>query len=51
MFINVLTQVAILLILILIGVIMSKTKILSDKAVKGITDMVLYYVTPCVIIK
>ena len=51
MFINVLTQVVILLILILIGVILAKTKVLSDNGVKSMTDLVLYTVTPCVIIK
>lgn len=51
MFINVLTQVVILFILIILGVILTKVKVLSDKGVKSMTDMVLYTVTPCVIIK
>ena len=51
MFVNVLTQVVILLILILIGVILAKGKVLSESGVKSMTDMVLYTVTPCVIIK
>ena len=51
MFINVLIQVSILLILILIGVVLTKGKVLTDGGVKSMTDMVLYTVTPCVIIK
>lgn len=43
-------QVIILFILIAIGVLCAKTKILNDGAVKGMTDFVLYIVTPCVII-
>ena len=51
MFINVLTQVLILFVLIVLGAILTKTGILSEKAVKSMTDMVLILVTPCVIIK
>lgn len=51
MFINVLTQVVILFILILIGFGLAKTKVLSDKSVSGMTDLVLILVTPCVIVK
>ena len=51
MFINVLTQVIILFILIFVGVILAKTKVLNDNAVKSMTDFVLLLVTPCVIIK
>ncbi len=51
MFINVLTQVVILFVLILIGVILSKFKILNDNAVSVMTDVVLILVTPCVIVK
>ncbi len=40
-----------MLILILIGVILAKGKVLSESGVKSMTDMVLYTVTPCVIIK
>ncbi len=50
-FLNVLNQVAILLILIIIGVVLTKTNILTEKGVKSMTDMVLMLVTPCVIIK
>lgn len=51
MFINVLTQVIILFILILLGVALTKSKILTEKGVQSMTDMVLMLVTPCVIIK
>ena len=51
MFIGVLTQVIILFILILTGVVLAKGKVLTDSGVKSMTDMVLYTVTPCVIIK
>jgi predicted permease len=45
------TQVLILFILISIGVICKKAKLLNETAVKGITEVVLYCVTPCVIIR
>ena len=51
MFFSVLTQVIILLILIMLGFILTKGNILTDKGVKSMTDMVLLLVTPCVIIK
>ncbi len=51
MFINVFTQVVILFILILIGVVLTKANILTEKGVSSMTDMVLILVTPCVIIK
>ncbi|MBQ6847448.1 MAG: AEC family transporter [Clostridia bacterium] len=51
MFVNILTQVIVLLILIMLGVVLTKFKMLSDTTVKQITDMVLLFVTPCVIIK
>ena len=51
MFINVLTQVIILFILILLGVVLTKANILTEKGVSSMTDMVLMLVTPCVIIK
>ena len=50
MFINVLNQIIILFILILIGFILTKCKILNDISVKSMTDLVLIFVTPCVII-
>lgn len=51
MFIDVFTQVVILLLLILIGYILAKGGILTEKGSKSMTDMVLTIVTPCVIIK
>lgn len=51
MFSTVFSQVLVLFILILLGVIFAKTKLLKDSDVKAITDLVLYTVTPCVIIK
>ncbi|NCA79626.1 MAG: AEC family transporter [Sphingobacteriia bacterium] len=44
-------QVLILFILISIGLIATKAKMINEKAVKGMTNIVLYFVTPCVIIK
>lgn len=51
MFINVLTQVVILFVLIGVGFFLAKFKILNDKGVSGMTDLVLIVVTPCVIVK
>ncbi len=51
MFITVLTQVIILFILILLGVVLNKTKLLTATGAKNTTDIILYIVTPCVIIK
>lgn len=51
MFTGVLTQVVILFILIILGAIFTKAEILTEKCVKGVTDLVLVIVTPCVIIK
>lgn len=51
MFTNVVSQVAILLVLMLIGVLLTKFGVLTENAIKSITDLVLYTVTPCVIIK
>jgi len=50
-FLTVLTQVLILLLLISIGFVLTKFKVLNDKGIKCITDIVLLLVTPCVIIK
>lgn len=50
-FLTVGTQVLELFILIAIGFICGKTKMLSDKPVKAITDIVLYIVSPCVIVE
>ncbi len=51
MFINVLTQVLILLILIMLGFLLTKLKMLSELTVKQMTNLVLTIVTPSVIIK
>ena len=45
------TQVLELFILIALGFMCGKTKMLNDKAVKSITDIVLYIVCPCVIVQ
>lgn len=50
-FITVGTQVLELFILIALGFLCGKTKMLNDKAVKAITDIVLYIVSPCVIVQ
>ncbi len=51
MFINVLTQGLILLILMMLGFLLTKLKMLSEATVKQMTDIVLTFVIPCVIIK
>lgn len=51
MFIEVVFRVLELFILIFLGVILSKAKILNDTAVSSVTDLVLLTVAPCVIIK
>ena len=43
-------QVLILFVLILVGFICSKVKIINESGAKVIADVVLYFVTPCVII-
>lgn len=50
MFLTVLEQVVILILLVLFGVLLTKIKILNDTVVRGMTDVVLDFVTPCVII-
>ena len=50
-FITVGTQVLELFILIAVGFLCGKTKMLNDKTAKSITDIVLYIVCPCVIIE
>ena len=45
LFLNVLTQVVILLILICLGVVLTKTKVLTQKGIASMTDMILYLVT------
>ena len=51
MFVTVTVQVVVLIILIFLGFICAKTKILGDTGVKNITELVLTFVTPAVIIK
>lgn len=51
MFINVFTQVTILLILIMVGYVLTRCNILTNEGSKCMTDVVLYIATPCVIIK
>lgn len=51
MFIDVLTQVCVLFVLILLGVLLAKVKMLGENAIKQMTDFVLTIVSPCVIIK
>ncbi len=48
---SVATQVAVLFILIAIGFICGKTKLINDNVSKGLSDIVLYFATPAVIIK
>lgn len=51
MFIGVSTQVVILFILILLGALLTKKGVFTEKGISSMTDMVLLLVTPCVIIK
>ncbi len=44
-------QTFILFVLIMLGVALAKSKILNDGSVKSLTDIVLYAVTPAIIIK
>lgn len=50
-FLTVGQQVLILFILIITGVLCQKSHLVSESAVKGVTNIVLYCVTPCVLIK
>ena len=50
-FFTVATQVLMLFLLIGVGVLCAKTKLLSDGAVKALANLVLYIATPCVIVK
>ena len=49
-FLTLTQQVAVLFILIAIGLICKKTRLIGDSAVKGMTNLVLYFATPCIII-
>ncbi len=50
-FLNVSTQVLILFILIGVGFVLTKGKVLTNVGAKQMTDLVIYFVTPCVILK
>ncbi len=50
-FTNVSTQVIVFFILICIGVLLTKAKVLTSVGAKQITDIVIYFVTPAVILK
>lgn len=50
-FLTVAQQVLILFVLIAVGVICGKARIITDKSAKCLTDIVLYFVTPCVLVK
>lgn len=45
------TQVMVLFLLMLIGAVCNRTHLINETTVKGMTEIVLYFVTPCVIIK
>ena len=49
-FLTVSQQVLILFILIAVGYVCGKTKLINETGSKVMTDVVLYFVTPCVII-
>ncbi len=49
-FIMVAQQVAILFVLIAVGILCGKTNLINENAAKKMTDIVLYIVTPCVMI-
>ncbi len=50
-FLTVASQVLTLFLLIGVGVVCAKMKLLSDGAVKALANLVLYIATPCVIVK
>lgn len=50
-FITVALQVATLFLIILVGYICGKAKILKENAIKGLTDLVLYVATPAAILQ
>lgn len=49
-FIDVGTQVLVLFVLIAVGVLLTKVGLITDKGARTMTDVVLYAVTPCVIV-
>ncbi|MBO7519932.1 MAG: AEC family transporter [Clostridia bacterium] len=50
MFLNILLQVGVLLILIALGFVLAKVKMINEVGAKCLTDLVLYAATPCVIV-
>jgi hypothetical protein len=50
-FLIVATQVVVLFVLIFIGMICGKAKLINDNGAKHLTDIVLYLATPCIMIK
>lgn len=50
-FLSVFTQVVVLFFLIFVGFLCGKLKFLSDNSAKALTDLVLYFATPCMIVK
>ncbi len=50
-FFSVFTQVVVLFFLIFVGFLCGKLKFLSDNSAKALTDLVLYFATPCMIVK
>lgn len=50
-FLTVGSQVVVLFLLIGVGVVCAKAHLLSDKAVRSMADIVLFFATPCVIIR
>ena len=49
-FLTVGQQVVVLFILIGVGFVCKKATLISDKAIKSLTNLALYVATPCVII-
>ena len=49
-FLTVAQQVLILFVLIAVGVLCAKARILNNTIIKGLADLVLYCVTPCVLV-
>ena len=50
MFLEILSQVGVLLILIAVGFVFAKVKMINETGAKVMTDVVLYAATPCVIV-
>lgn len=50
-FFSVFSQVVVLFFLIFVGFLCGKLKILSENSAKALTDLVLYFATPCMIVK